>query len=162
MQGTIWIISRPSTSSPRVSLPNSIRRYMTWMICKTTTNGRRVHWNAKGSGSMHKHEALLSRTDCLVRYHAYAYTDYRWDCFVSFLSPSIPTRTVPSRALFDDSFVSPSFYDLLLDDSYSYHDSTRFHVLRYCSFPMTRIVTVGPMTVPLLQSLPPSRTSTAK
>src|SRR5260370_4175504 len=69
MQGTIWIISRLSTSSPRASLPSCIKKYTTWTTRKITTNGRRVHWNAKGIGSMHKHEALLTSTSAYQQHH---------------------------------------------------------------------------------------------
>src|SRR5260370_21587509 len=70
MQGTIWIISRLSTSSPRASLPSCIKKYTTWTTRKITTNGRRVHWNDKGSGSMHKPEVLLTSTSASRQLHA--------------------------------------------------------------------------------------------
>src|SRR5258708_25694833 len=80
----------------------------------------------------------MSRTDCFVRH--LTYTDYHWDRFVSFLPPSIPTRTVPSRAyLMTRLFL----YVSIVFDPVTHtrtHDSIRFSVVLYCSIPRTRIL----------------------
>src|SRR5258708_680733 len=69
MQGTTWIISRLSTSSPRAYPPSYTKRSTTWTTHRTTTSGRHALWNAKGSGSTHKQEALLTSTSAYQQHH---------------------------------------------------------------------------------------------
>src|SRR5258708_27442555 len=89
---------------------------------KTTAKGASLH-NGERALQLPQHLKSFTKRggQCHGRTASYViYTDYHWDRFFSFLPHSIPTRTVPSRALSMTRIPSLCFYYLRSHDSYSY------------------------------------------
>src|SRR5258707_1055495 len=92
-------------------------------------------WEAHSTTQKSMYEVCHGRTASYV-----VYTDYHWDRFFSFLPPSIPTRTVPSRAR---SMTRSLLFASITFDPMTHtriHDSVYFFTILYCSIPRTRIL----------------------